>query len=138
MEFFLKAIQSRHSVKLNDEFDAIIKDRYLEEDPETISIGGARKINIAIALSYIKTILTTNKRINILFLDDVFAAISPSNVNIILRVLKDFAKDSNINIVIVHQGDFDSNQFDRVIHIDYKYFSTITDSYNINKEKQDE
>ena len=129
LEFFLKAIQSRHSVKLNDEFDAIIKDRYLEEDPETISIGGARKINIAIALSYIKTILTTNKRINILFLDDVFAAISPSNVNIILRVLKDFAKDSNINIVIVHQGDFDSNQFDRVIHIDYKYFSTITDSY---------
>jgi len=130
LETLLKEIQSNYIVKLNDEFDAMIKDRFMEIDSETLSIGGARKINIAIALSYIKTILDRDKKINILFLDEVFSSISPSNINIILRVLKDFARQNNINIVIVHQIVFDSNMFDRVIHIEKKFFSMINDSEN--------
>ena len=133
LEMFLKEIQSNYIVKLNDEFDAMIKDRFMEIDSETLSIGGARKINIAIALSYIKTILDRDKKINILFLDEVFSSISPANINIMLRVLKDFARQNNINIVIVHQIVFDSNMFDRVIHIEKKFFSMINDSEN---EKQ--
>lgn len=127
LEFYLKEIQSKHNVKLNNEFDAIIKERYIEIDPETLSIGGARKINIAIALSYLKILLKRNKKINIMFLDDVFSAISPSNINIILKVLKNFAIDNNINIVIVHQIDFDTNMFDRIIHIEKDVFSIITE-----------
>lgn len=133
LEMFLKEIQSNYIVKLNDEFDAMIKDRFMEIDSETLSIGGARKINIAIALSYIKTILDRDKKINILFLDEVFSSISPANINIMLRVLKDFARQNNINVVIVHQIVFDSNMFDRVIHIEKKFFSMINDSKN---EKQ--
>jgi DNA repair exonuclease SbcCD ATPase subunit len=128
LEFFLKEIQSNYIVKLNDEFDATIKDRFEEIDSETLSTGGGRKINIAIALSYIKTILDLNKRINILFLDEVFSSISPSNINIMLRVLKDFAVKNNINIVIVHQIVFNENMFDRIINIERKHFSIITDS----------
>jgi DNA repair exonuclease SbcCD ATPase subunit len=135
LEFFLKEIQSNYIVKLNDQFDATIKDRFEEIDSETLSIGGGRKINIAIALSYIKTILDLNKRINILFLDEVFSSISPSNINIMLRVLKDFARTNNINIVIVHQIVFDENMFDRIIHVEKKYFSTITDTYTIKKDE---
>lgn len=138
LQFFLKEIESKYNVKLNDEFDAIIKDKFIEDiDPETLSIGGARKINIAIALSYIKTILDVNKRINILFLDEVFSSISPSNINIMLRVLRDFARTNNINIVIVHQINFDTNMFDRVIHIEKKYFSMITDTYKKKEEEND-
>ena len=133
LEMFLKEIQSNYIVKLNDEFDAMIKDRFMEIDSETLSIGGARKINIAIALSYIKTILDRDKKINILFLDEVFSSISPANINIMLRVLKDFARQNNINVVIVHQIVVDSNMFDRVIHIEKKFFSMINDSKN---EKQ--
>ena len=135
LEFFLKEINSKFYVKLNDEFDAIVQDRFTEIDPETLSSGGRRKINIAIALSYIKMVVEMNKRINILFLDEIFASISPSNINIILRVLKEFAKTYNINIVIVHHINFDNNMFDRVIHIDMKYFSTITDTYK-KEEKE--
>ena len=133
LEFFLKEIQSNYIVKLNDEFDAIIKDKFIDIDPETLSIGGARKINIAIALSYIKTILERNKRINILFLDEVFSSISPSNINIMLKVLKDFSRTNNINILIVHQIVFDENMFDRVIKIEKKYFSTIIEKNDMNK-----
>lgn len=138
LEFFLKEIESRYMVKLNDEFDAKIVDRYVEINPETISMGGRKKINIAIALSYIKTILEMSKRINVLFLDEVFSSISPVNINIMLRVLKNFAKHHNINVVIVHHINFDTNMFDRVIHIDYKYFSTIVDSGTKKKEEQSE
>lgn len=135
LEFFLKEINSKYHVRLNDEFDAIIQDRYNEIDSETLSSGGRRKINIAIALSYIKMVVEMSKRINVLFLDEIFSSISPSNINIILRVLKEFSKKYNINIVIVHHINFDNNMFDRVIHIDMKYFSTITDTYK-KEEKE--
>lgn len=135
LEFFLKEINSKYHVKLNDEFDAIIQDRYNEIDSETLSSGGRRKINIAIALSYIKMVVEMSKRINVLFLDEIFSSISPSNINIILRVLKEFSKKYNINIVIVHHINFDNNMFDRVIHIDMKYFSTIIDTYK-KEEKE--
>lgn len=132
LKFFLKEIESIHDVKINDEFDAIIKDRYIDNiDSETLSTGGSRKINLAIALSYLKTILDINKKINILFLDEIFSSISPSNIDIMLRILRNFAKNNNINIVIVHHINFDSNKFDRIIHIEKKYFSLITDSKNV-------
>ena len=51
-----------------------------------------------------------------------------------LRVLRDFARTNNINIVIVHQINFDTNMFDRTIHIEKNYFSIITDSYKKKEE----
>lgn len=131
----LDELNSPYTVKLNDEFDSIIYERLINEiNSETLSIGEAKKINVAIALSYLKLILKIRK-LNILFLDEVFSSLQPKNVELTLKILKSFAKEYKINIIIVDpKVYFNDNSvlgvdyFDRVIKIKKKMnFSIIED-----------
>lgn len=115
---YLVDLESKYNVKLNGEFDAVIKERSIENiHVETLSTGEARKINIAIALSYMETILNMNKKTNVLFMDEVFASVDSENVNLILKILKKFSQRNNINVLIASPLDFDQKYFDRVIRI---------------------
>jgi len=128
---YLVELEATHNVKLNNQFDALIKDRYEEVHIETLSTGEARKINIAIALSYMEMILKMNKKTNILFMDEVFASVDPENINLILKVLKKFSVRNKINIIIVNHSNFDMTGFDRVININKEYgFSQIEEISN--------
>lgn len=116
---YLIDLESKYNVKLNDEFDAIIKERYTDDiHVESLSTGEARKINIAIALSYMEMVLNMNKKTNILFMDEVFASVDPNNIDLMLKVLRTFSKNNNINVIIVNHSTFDTAKFDRVIEID--------------------
>jgi DNA repair exonuclease SbcCD ATPase subunit len=116
---YLIDLESKYSVKLNDEFDAVIKENYFDDiHIESLSTGEARKINIAIALSYMETILSMNKKTNILFMDEVFASVDPENIDTMLKVVRGFSNKNNINVIIVNHSNFDTAKFDRVIYID--------------------
>ena len=117
-EYLIK-LESIYNVKLDDQFDAVIKERYMDDiHVESLSTGEARKINIAIALSYMEMILSMNKKINILFMDEVFASVDPENIDAILNILRTFSKNNNITIIIVNHSSFDMKKFDRVIRIE--------------------
>lgn len=116
---YLIELESKYNVKLNDEFDAIIKERFTEDiHVESLSTGEARKINIAIALSYMEMVLNMNRKTNILFMDEVFASVDPDNIDLMLKVLRTFSKKNNINVIIVNHSTFDTAKFDRVIEIE--------------------
>ncbi len=122
---YLDEMDSEYRVVLNDEFDADIYERFINKiHPESLSSGETRKINIAIALSYLEIIRKMRKN-NLLFLDEVFANIDSDNIDILLRILKKFSRKYNINIVIVNHSPVDTNLFDRIIKIDKKIFSMI-------------
>lgn len=122
---YLNELESQYRVELNDNFDADIYERYVDIlHPESLSTGESRKVNIAIALSYLEVIRKI-KKINILFLDEVFANIDMENIDIVLRTLKKFSKDNNINIVIVNHSPVDIGLFDRIIKIEKDMFSNI-------------
>jgi len=127
---FLKKLESSHKVSLNDEFDATVCElESVEIDPETISKGEDRKINMAIALSYLKLILKF-KHTNILFLDEIFDGIDVDNVDIILKILKELAIEHNLNIICVHHNLMNLNNFTRIIKANKYIFSDIEDSLN--------
>lgn len=129
---YLIDLESTHTVKLNNQFDASIKDRYEDVHIETLSTGEARKINISIALSYMEMILGMNKKTNILFMDEVFASVDPDNINLMLKVLKKFSTRNKINVIIVNHSNFDMTNFDRVIKIYKEYgFSQIKEEEEI-------
>jgi DNA repair exonuclease SbcCD ATPase subunit len=96
----LDEFDSPYSVKLDEEFNSIIYERFNEINSETLSVGESKKINVAIALSYLKLILKVRK-LNILFLDEIFSSMHPRNVELALKILQDFAKEYKINIIIV-------------------------------------
>lgn len=123
----LDELKSPYNIKINEEFDVNIYERLTSEvHPESLSMGESKKINIAIALSYLKLILKFRK-LNILFLDEVFSSMEPENVELALKVLKKFTREFNLNIIIldpkVYFTDrFGLNYFDRIIKI-YKKMS---------------
>jgi len=132
----LDDLKSPYNVKINEEFNVNIYERLTTEiHPESLSMGESKKINIAIALSYLKLILKFRK-LNILFLDEVFSSMGPDNVELALKVLKTFTKEFNLNIIILDPkvyftdtSSFGFNYFDRIIKIHKKMsFSTISES----------
>jgi DNA repair exonuclease SbcCD ATPase subunit len=116
---YLIQLESKYNVKLDDNFDAIIKERGINEiHVESLSTGEARKINIAISLSYMEMIININKKTNILFLDEVFASVDFSNIDLMLKVMRDFSIRNKMNIIIVNHTHFDNTKFDRILNIE--------------------
>jgi len=116
---YLIELESKFNVRLDDSFDAIIKERYIDDiHLESLSTGEARKINVAIALSYMEMVISMNKHTNILFLDEVFASVDPDNIDLILNMLTGFSKRNHINIIIVNHSQFDNTKFDRILNIE--------------------
>jgi len=129
----LDELKSPYNIRIDEEFNVNIFERLTNEvHPESLSMGESKKINIAIALSYLKLILKFRK-LNILFLDEVFSSMEPENVEYALKVLKKFTKEFNLNIIILDpkvyftdNSAFGINYFDRIIKIYKKMsFSTI-------------
>lgn len=134
----LDELNSKYSVTLDEEFNVTIYERMINEVyGETMSVGETKKINIAIALSYLKLILKISK-LNILFLDEIFSSMKPNNVELVINVLKKFVEEYKINIIIVdpevyftEKSDLGLDYFDRIIKIKQKMnFSIIEDSHN--------
>jgi DNA sulfur modification protein DndD len=132
----LDELNSPYNVKLDDEFNVSIYERLtIKVNPETLSTGEAKKINIAIALSYLKLILKINK-LNILFLDEIFSSMKPKNVELTMNILKKFTREHKINIIIVdpevyftENSELGVNDFDRIIKIKQQLkFSIIEDT----------
>jgi DNA repair exonuclease SbcCD ATPase subunit len=129
---YLKELESDFRVEINDEFDAEIYERYINKiNPESLSNGESRKINMALSLSYLE-IIRKVRNSNILFLDEIFASVDSENINILLKSLKKFALKYNINIIVIAQdhSPFDIKHFDRIITIKKNTFSIINDKKN--------
>ncbi len=133
----LDELKSPYNIKIDEEFNVNIFERLtIDVHPESLSMGESKKINIAIALSYLKLILKFRK-LNILFLDEVFSSMEPENVEFTLKVLKNFTREFNLNIIILDPkvyftdtSSFGFNYFDRIIRINKKMsFSTIEEEF---------
>ena len=111
-------------VKLDENFNAEIKQFTYEVEHDTLSTGETRKLNLAILVAYLK-LIRTKRNINILFLDEVFSSIDLEGIESILHLLKDFATSYNVNIFVVHHAIMNKEYFDRIIQIEKNIFSEI-------------
>ena len=115
LDKYLKDLKSEYSATLSDTFDATIYELgILPINPETLSKGEDRKINIAIAISYLRIILEM-KHSNIIFLDEVFDGLSMDNIILIIDILKDLSIEYKTNIIIVAHGVSEMKNFNNVI-----------------------
>ena len=80
---FIQKTGLPYTIELDDQFSANVRLLNQDIDPETLSTGESKIINICIVLSYLKMI-KLRRHINLLFLDEVFSSIDISNVYIIL------------------------------------------------------
>lgn len=117
-------LKTRFRVELDNNFDAHIYEWNNEIDPDTLSTGEAKKINLIIMLAYIK-MLRMKRDINILFLDEVFSSIDVQGIEDILILFKKFANERNVNVFMVHHSELKDWFFDKILIIKKNTFSYI-------------
>ena len=120
----VKKMGLKFEVQLDETFTAQVKHLGSVIDPESLSTGENRRINVSILISYLM-LIRTKKFINILFLDEVFSSVDIQGVSDILMLLKDFSSNYNINILVVHHAIVSEEIFDRVIRVNKEVFSSI-------------
>lgn len=121
----LEKLNLPFTVYLDDQFSAVITLLGQEIDIDSLSTGETKKINIAIMLAYLK-LIRMKKHINLLFLDEVFSSIDVSGIYDILNLLKDFAREYNINTFMIHHAMLEKSYFDRILKIEKNITSQIT------------
>jgi DNA repair exonuclease SbcCD ATPase subunit len=121
----LEHLRMYFKVELDNNFDAHIYEFNNEIDPETLSSGESKRINLIIMLAYIK-ILRQRKDMNILILDEVFTTIDLEGIDDILILLKAFAHERKINIFLVHHTELKEWFFDKIIAVNKTTFSNMT------------
>lgn len=122
----LGIVGSRFNVELDNNFDVHITEWTTEIDSDTLSTGEAKKINLIIMLAYVKMIRLKNN-INMLVLDELFSGIDVESVDFILRLMKKYANERGINIIIVHHSELNKSLFDRIITVTKTHYSQIED-----------
>jgi DNA repair exonuclease SbcCD ATPase subunit len=112
-------------VAFDEEFEPHIRRRGQAISPERLSDGQLRRANLAILLSYLSIILKQTPT-NILFLDEVFASVDIQGIKSIIEIMKNFSKENNVNIFIVHHSQIDTHMFDAVYQVEMDVFSKIS------------
>jgi len=120
-------LNTRFSVKLDSDFDAHIYEWGNEIDPDTLSTGEAKKVNLVIMFAYLK-MTRLSRFINILILDEAFASVDIDGIEDVLKLVKKWANEKGINIMIIHHSELNRKHFDRVIEIHKGAFSIIEDT----------
>lgn len=122
----LSIVGSRFTVELDSNFDVHIFEWGSEIDSDTLSTGEAKKINLIVMLAYIKMNRLKNS-INLLILDELFSGIDVESVDFILHLMKKYANERGINIIVVHHSELNKALFDRVISVKKAHFSVLED-----------
>jgi DNA repair exonuclease SbcCD ATPase subunit len=93
-------------------------------DLDSLSEGESSYINFVCMLAFMN-MCKLGRLTNVMFLDEPFESISPKGLTKILKLLREFCKEENINMFFVQQKELDASNFDRVIKIEKNIFSNI-------------
>lgn len=117
-------LKTRFKVELDNNFDAHVYEFNNEIDPDTLSTGEGKTVNIIIMLAYLK-ILRSRSDINVLFLDEVFSNFDIETCENVLLLFRKFSHERNISIFLVHHSELKEHYFDRILNIKKGTFSYI-------------
>lgn len=126
INFYLDKFEFPYTVKFNDTFKVYIEKNGLEVDTSIMSTGEGKIADFCVLLAMVKLIRTKYLNLNVLFLDEVFASLDAENVAFVVRVLKDFSKETAMNIFVINHAPLPKHYFDVCMDIiNEKGFSRI-------------
>jgi DNA repair exonuclease SbcCD ATPase subunit len=56
--------------------------------------------------------------LNVLFLDEIFATLHPNNVQIVIKILKEFSEEFALNIFVINHSPLPIEYFDNMIQVE--------------------
>lgn len=117
INIFLKKFDMPFSVIFDEKFNTKIKSYGDDISAGSLSLGESKILDFCILLSMIKILKYKYSNLNVLFLDEIFASLHPNNIQIVVKILKEFAKEFALNVFVINHSPLPVEYFDNMIQV---------------------
>ena len=116
---YMQRFQLPFSLIFNEKFEPTIHVGKKKKPFRLLSMGQQRRIELSLMFTFLDLTLELNhENFNLLFLDEVFDNVDPSNVDIIMEIIDERVKASEIEIIFIsHNGNFNNHKTDRRVMV---------------------
>lgn len=116
-----------YSIMFDEKFDYNLSDLGTKIPVETLSDGEMTRVDVVILCSLFKLLKRIYPSINLFSCDELLSSLDTDTAEYVLKYLKEFAKEMQLNMFIVSHVQFSTDYFDTLMEVSKnKGFSEIT------------
>jgi DNA repair exonuclease SbcCD ATPase subunit len=115
--FTLNELHFPYKLTFNAEFEPVIHHLGVEISVDTLSTGEKKSVDLAVLISIIRMLKRKFPHLNIFMLDEVLSSLDSDKIYDVIGVLKNTAKEMNMNIFIINHSPLPVEHFDCKIEI---------------------
>lgn len=105
------------NITLDSNFNVTITQFNMEISEGTLSMGESKILDFCVLMAMVKVLKTKYINLNVLFLDEIFASLDADNTSIVIRLLKEFSRETRMNIFVIHHANLERSLFDNYISV---------------------
>lgn len=109
--------QYKYNFHFDDNFDAVIERMGKHVSPESLSTGEEKMIDLIVVLAVMELIKMKHPKINVMFLDEVFASLDQNNIERTIKILREFMDKYNMTLFAISHTMMPKEYFDHIISV---------------------
>jgi len=109
--------QYKYNFHFDSNFDAVIERMGRQVSPESLSTGEEKMIDLIVVLAVMELIKMKHPKINVMFLDEVFASLDQNNIERTIKILRDFMHKYGMTLFAISHTMMPKEYFDNVISV---------------------
>lgn len=113
----LELLNFPYQLEFDSKFDSHLKDMGAKVPVQTLSDGEMTRVDLVVLCALFKLLKCRYPSINILSIDELVSFLDVENSQILLKYIKEFAVEMNLNIFVVSHVNIDTEYFDRCIEV---------------------
>jgi DNA repair exonuclease SbcCD ATPase subunit len=118
IEYTLNELHFPYTLTFNSDFDAALNYLGMDISVESLSTGEKKSCDLAVLISIMRMLKRKYPTLNIFMLDEVLSSLDSDKIYDVIGILKNTAKDLNMNIFIINHSLLPNEFFDVCIEIE--------------------
>ena len=105
-------------LKFDKKLNATVKDFGVDVPVESLSEGEQTRLNVVTILALVKVIKKRMPSLNVMSFDETISTLDPGTSELLLTILKGYAEEQGLNIIVVSHTDLSLEMFDEIIEVE--------------------
>ena len=119
-------------LKFDKKLNATVKDFGVDVPVESLSEGEQTRLNVVTILALVKVIKKRMPSLNVMSFDETISTLDPGTSELLLTILRGYAEEQGLNIIVVSHTDLSLEMFDEIIEVEKNgRFSTFKIKNNL-------
>lgn len=110
-------LQYKFGFHFDEDFNAVIEHMGHDVSPESLSTGEEKMIDLIVVLAVMELIKMKHPKVNVMFLDEVFASLDQNNIEKVIKILREFMNKYCMTLFAISHTMMPKEYFDKVISV---------------------